>query len=337
MSGKLRLSEQFRLRFEQLRSATNDNPQTLLTFFQEKPEFERLAREVKIVADLIEKAADHSKAYKQVSPGFISDLKNYTQNWRSEVAYVDQWPLLSLDLLGDDSSPPTFEEFKKTHRLRGQKSGPDTDWDESFDPSEHDGATAIHEMISLAAEQGANRRRDTITGDDDFIANTFLIGAEAFEYFEKTIGIDVEAAFRRWNKLPAVYVPKHVSDRHGTEKGSLYALLDEAVRAYVAGASGAAIALCRALLETILRDHYMTPRIMREEGLKSDAKLGRVVHIAAERYRFLSKTKLDALRKGANTVLHQYSASGEIALEDEEKMLQFFKDLKFYIERAPDK
>jgi len=70
------LFEQFRLRFEQLRSATNNSPQTLLNFFNDKPEFDKLARDVKLVADLIEKAADHHKAYAQVSPGFIQDFKD---------------------------------------------------------------------------------------------------------------------------------------------------------------------------------------------------------------------------------------------------------------------
>ena len=338
MSSKLRLSEQFRLRFENLRLATNESPQTLLTFFREKPEFERLAREVKVVADEIEKASDYRKSHPQVSPGFISDFKDYTYKWRAEVTYVVDWPQLELNFFDeDDFEPPTFEQFKKTYRRAEQKTGPDTDWETDFDPSKHDGSVAIADMLSLVVEQGKDRRDNPDESMGDHIANTFLVGVEAFEYFERTIGIDVETAFRRWNKLPAVFVPKHVSDRHGlTEKGSLYALLDEAVRAYLAGAPSAAIALCRALLEMILRDHYMTSQIRREERLQGNESLAKIVHIAAKRYDFLTISKLDALREGGNTILHRYSAAGKLALDDEEKILQFFKDLKFFIEKAPE-
>jgi hypothetical protein len=52
-------------------------------------------------------------------------------------------------------------------------------------------------------------------------------------------------------------MPAHVSNEHGlTEKGSLNDLLDDAVRAYVFGAPAAAIAMCRAALEMVLKRHY---------------------------------------------------------------------------------
>ena len=332
MTSKLKLSEQFRLRFENLRRATNDSPQTLLTFFREKPDFERLAREVKVVADMIEKAADYRKAYAQVAPAFISDFKDFSYKWRAQVAYVERWPLLSLNLFNEDGfEPPSFEEFKKTiYRPAGEKSGPDAFSEDDFDPSAHDGAAAIHGMLSLVSDQGQFRRDNPADDMSDYIANTYLVGVEAFEYFEQTIGIDVGTAFRRWNKLPAVFVPKHVSDRHGlTEKGSLYALLDEAVRAYVAGAPAAAIAMCRAILEGVLRDHYLRGEVADKDSLHD------VIEIAAARYRFLDKRKLHDLRKRANGILHDYGGSPALDAQDEKAILQVFKDLKFYIEKAP--
>ena len=332
MSSKLMLSEQFRLRFENLRRATNDSPQTLLTFFREKPEFERLAREVKIVADEIEKAGDYRKAHPQESPGFISDFKDYTYKWRPEVTYVAEWSQLELNLFDeDDFEPQTFEQFKRTYRKAEQKTGPDADWETDFDPSKHDGSEAIADMLSLVVEQGKDRRDNPDEYMGDYIANTFLVGVEAFEYFERTIGIDVGTAFRRWNKLPAVFVPKHVSDRHGlTEKGSLYSLLDEAVRAYVAGAPAAAIAMCRAILEGVLRDHYLRGEVADKDSLHD------VIDIAAARYRFLDKRKLHGLRIRANSILHDYGGLPALGAEDEKAILQVFKDLKYYIEKAPE-
>ncbi|MGI3187377.1 hypothetical protein [Nioella aestuarii] len=70
--------------------------------------------------------------------------------------------------------------------------------------------------------------------------------------------ISVEKAFGRWNKVPAVFVLAHVSDRHGvTEKGSLFELLNDAIRAYFARSPAAAIAMCRAALEMVLRENYL--------------------------------------------------------------------------------
>ena len=54
-----------------------------------------------------------------------------------------------------------------------------------------------------------------------------------------------------------------VANRYGaSEKGSLLHLLDDAVRAYVSGAPAAAIALCRAALEMVLKRHYGWARPM---------------------------------------------------------------------------
>ena len=62
-----------------------------------------------------------------------------------------------------------------------------------------------------------------------------------------------------------------VANRYGaSEKGSLLHLLDDAVRAYVSGAPAAAIALCRAALEMVLKRHY-------GHGQWEKAKLGQLV------------------------------------------------------------
>ena len=39
----------------------------------------------------------------------------------------------------------------------------------------------------------------------------------------------------------------------------------------------------------------------------------------------------------ANKVLHQFALTGKLRDDDEVAILQLFKDLKFYIERAPSK
>jgi hypothetical protein len=331
MSKKLKLTEQFRLRFAQLRSATNNSPQTLLNFFKEKPEFELLACDVERAAELIEKAANYRKVHPQVEETFISEFKDYSYRWRTEVAYVTYCSDMSTIAFEDDDFEVTsFEDFKKTFARSSGRTEPDTYWETTFDPSRHDGAAAIRNLLALAMDEAQFRKDNASDEADDFVSNTHGIGIEAFEYFEKVIGIDVASAFRRWNMLPAVFVPKHVSDRHGlTEKGSLYALLGEAIRAYIAGAPAAAIAMCRAVLEVVLRDHYLRGEVDGKD------KLGVVIHLAAARYEFLCERKMRGLSDTANKVLHDYAGSGAIALEDDQAILKHFKDLKYYIEKAP--
>ena len=214
--SKLKLSEQFRLNFEQLKRACNGSPQTLVTFFQERPEFEKLARNLKQIADQIDRVSTFRKLHSQVSPEFIRDWKDYLYKWKSQVEYVDLWHILSLNLFDEpDFHPVTYDEFKKnTGKITGVEA-PDPSNDESFHPRNHDGGSAISQMIDLVRDQGQSRRDNAMDEADDFIANTYLIGVEAIEYLENVVGIDIARIFDRWNKLPPVFVPRHVSDKHG--------------------------------------------------------------------------------------------------------------------------
>ena len=89
---------------------------------------------------------------------------------------------------------------------------------------------------------------------------------KAWDFFDQTIGVDLEGVYRRWKQIPHILIPSHVSLAAGPRKpGGLIELLGEASRAYVFGAHGAAIAMCRAITETILVDHFRIPR--EREGL----------------------------------------------------------------------
>ena len=332
MSDEVSLTQLFRLRFEQLKTATNRSPKTLITFVGEKSSFHSLARDLKFVADEIEAAGDFDKAHPQVSVGFIEAWKDYLYNWRDQVAYAAAWPLLGLRIdLGTGTTVrdiPTFEEYRQRLKSERVKSGPDPDWDEHFDPRKHRGGDAIADLIRWATDEGQNRRDNGPDDAGSHIANICTVGVEAFDYMETVIGIDTDRVFRRWNQIPAVFVPKHVSDKHGlTGRDGLYALLNEAIRAYVAGATAASVAMCRALLEIILRDHYLKSEM--DRGNK--ASLDDVINLAAARYDFLNTKKMHRLRQDANRILHAAAA----AEDDETRIIQIFQDLKYWIEKAP--
>ena len=62
-----------------------------------------------------------------------------------------------------------------------------------------------------------------------------------------------------------------------------------------------------------------------------------MIDLAVARYGFLSDKKLHSLRMDANRILHAYNGAAPLSEEDERKLLSFLKDLKFYIERAPER
>ncbi|MEH6716508.1 hypothetical protein [Parasphingorhabdus flavimaris] len=321
----LTITERFLLAFKQLTSACNDNPQTLVTFFKERPQFTKLAWQVDDAANRIEKAEAVSKMMAQVSPEFIKAWKAYLYTWRKQINYV---VVSDLKLPDEFGPPPSFEEYAALQRSSKEKETPDPMIDDSFVPEFHDGGKAVAALVDLVLDQADFRRDDEF--DDSGIANTYEIGAQAIDHFEQVIGIDIQRAFDRWDSLPAVFVPKHVSDKHGlTAKDGLFALFGQAVRAYVAGAPAAAVALCRALLETVLRDHYLRGVDTRREDMKG------LIDIAVARYDFLQSAKLNDLRLDANKILHRF-AERRPGADDDKIVLGHLKDLKHYIEKAPE-
>ena len=335
--SELKLSEQFRLHFQQLRRACNDSPQSLINFFREKPKIEAHAKEVKRLADTIERVSTLRKLHAQIAPEFIRDWQNYLSNWKTQVEYVDLWPMLNSNLFDEeDFAPPSFECFRENRSGVSALESPEPLYDEKFEPTRHDGGIAVAEMVNLVAERAADRHVNAQDDNDIVMANTVLIGVEAIEHLENVIGIDIARIFERWNRMPAVFVPRHVSDHYGlTENRSLFGLFDQAVRAYVAGAPAAAIALCRSLLETVLKNHYLTAESGNERRKLDRAKLDKVIELAVARYDFLDKGQLDAHRKNANRILHDFSGGKALSTEDEIDLLKFFRDLKNYIEQAP--
>ncbi len=132
-------------------------------------------------------------------------------------------------------------------------------------------------------------------------------------------------------------MPAHVSNKYGlTERGSIYELIDDAVRAYVFGAPAAAIAMCRAILETILKEHYDLEFQYRDnKGKLRDKGLGELIILADERYKFVQGKRVRNLSDAANKIMHRYSARNKITVEDEKIIIDFFKTNKFLLERAP--
>ena len=77
-------------------------------------------------------------------------------------------------------------------------------------------------------------------------------GVEAWKSLVDEVGFDLEGVFRRRALVPFINIPSHVAKRHGDETLSLLTLLQQAHEAFVYGVPFAALALMRAILETVL-------------------------------------------------------------------------------------
>lgn len=253
------------------------------------------------------------KFHAQVPSEFEPAWRDYSKNWTGPIAGARLGELgFDLDKVASET-PSAADAFDEP------------EYDEHFDPRWDDGAAAI--------QTGLDHLGDKLSDYEDAefgstgAANLCRPALEAWDYLQKTIGIDVAGIFHRWRTVPVMFLPAHVSNRHGlTEKGSLFDLLDDAVRAYVAGAPAASTAMCRAALELVLREHYVRPT--------GEMSLDNLIDLAARRFEYLDAARLHRHRKAANRIMHGYVAK-KLTAEDEELILDFLRNLKFLIQRAP--
>jgi formylmethanofuran dehydrogenase subunit D len=119
------------------------------------------------------------------------------------------------------------------------------------------------------------------------------------DYAERLIGdhgLDLRGVFRRRALVPFVLVPRSIAAKHGSaEKLSMLKNLQQAHDAFVFGASYAALALMRSIMEAVLRDHYRADgKDMNERIQNARRQLPPGANDAA----------LHRLRKRANAILH---------------------------------
>ena len=59
--------------------------------------------------------------------------------------------------------------------------------------------------------------------------------------------------------------------------------------------------------------------------------------MANEKYEFIQRKRMKKLTDYANIIMHKYSLSKKLKHEDEKVIIEFFKTIKFLIEKAPDR
>lgn len=154
-------------------------------------------------------------------------------------------------------------------------------------------ASGIEEAIDFA--QFNADQEDRWIDQPDFIEG-IQEGIAAWERLSKDTGFDLQGVFRHRALVPFVLVPRQIAAKHGSA-GSLSMLknLQQAHDAFVFGATYAALALMRSIMEAVLRDYY------RAEGKDLNERIqnarGRLPPGASE-------GALQRMRKQANAILH---------------------------------
>lgn len=147
-------------------------------------------------------------------------------------------------------------------------------------------------------------------------------GVAAWEYLTETIGLDVTGVALRWHKLPRALVPLRAHE----SVESVLGLLEEAAKAYVFGLPAAAMAMCRATCEIVLKQFY-------DDGYENS--LDKIIFMAEKKFQHLKGLDLRKHVSAANRIMHNHGKSGRLSDAEDESARQFLETVKTLIERAP--
>jgi hypothetical protein len=176
------------------------------------------------------------------------------------------------------------------------------------------------EPLDLTVDNPADIVNDMFGWLGDLIANDYFNGSinenhlEAWDFFKKTIGIDLSKIYSRWCEVPDLFIPRNIT--------TIEELYNEAVRAYLFGLTEASVAMCRTLLEYVLKKYYHI----------SGDDLSRIISEAERRYTYLKGLKLHYKRELANKVLHDYENRGK---EIEKAAFDFLKTIRQLVNSIP--
>jgi hypothetical protein len=312
--------ESFLILFIKLQKQTNNLPANLEWLVNEKPNVAELCyflnkEYIEISRVLLKKPEKHT-----ISPNIFSKKwDDYKNNWAASVAEAakigDERLLEELakylqeitEQAIADGKAETAEEFlsQEYERLLEER-GP-----KRLDPLVDNPAGIIDDLYGLLFE---------LLGNDFFDGVINGRHLEAWDFFKDIIGIDYSKIYSRWQSAPELFIPIHMLNRNITPVQELY---NEAVRAYVFGLTEASVAMCRALLEHILRKYYRF----------SGDDLSRVISEAERKHGYLIRgLHLHSKRDLANKILHDYENRGQ---EIEKAALDFLQTIRHLVTNIP--
>lgn len=313
--AKQRITEDFVRHFRLVKERTGNSPFNIARALDRNPDLGVSIRELYRLWRIIEQHRLTSKrrVILQTHPDFPAALNDYRERWQSAWMDLEDWEdrKAGRETFGDWID----RALNKVEASSSTDSDPvDDEWD--FDPDEHSAASLVEQIsdyIDFKAEDSA----------------FFSRAKGALIWIRDTLGLDLRETECRFKEFPVIVIPEHVSNRHGPDDPrSLFAYLNDVRLAYIIGANLAAIAMCRACTEILIRIHYnrddrtdLTPLI------KSTLTRRDFAHLKAH--------NLVAKVREANDLLH-FNAQN-IATKERERTLvrDWVRSLEEMIARAP--
>jgi hypothetical protein len=243
----------FMAAFVELKSRFNDDPDRLVECWEQDERAQQLCDELHELAREFEVSEEWSAlAFTPHVPAAAAMARrDYEERWARRVDFIEsRWMHKLLARMIPGSTSPNFD------RRPDELSIEIENW--KYD------ARKERDLIEQSFEVLQAHQEIDEGGDLDWVIEAVW----AWKRLTKVAGLDVEGALWRRRALPHILVPQHVANRYGQKRASLYRRLHEAGRAFVFGAPLAALALQRAALEELLREHWGA-----ENGHVREAKL----------------------------------------------------------------
>lgn len=268
---------EFMTLFARLKLFSDDAPDDLSALAANDSSIEVLSTQLSLAAHLLKMNERRARELfaAPVDPDFLIAWRDYEERYESIVLGIVLSSFLPELGSGEASRIPKAE----------------LQWDIADDEASEQ-AGGIEDAIELA--------RYKVENDGDYLDPEFAQkveeGVAAWDRLSSDTGFDLRGIFRRRALVPFVLVPRRVAAKHGSaETPSMLKNLRQAHEAFVFGATYAALALMRSILEAVLRDHY------RAEG----KDLNERIQNARDRLpRGAGEPVLHRLRKLANAILH---------------------------------
>lgn len=310
--------ETFTALFNSLKKEVNDSPATLAWLSEQKSDVRRLAYLVGDIAEKIKKTkATSTERYLVAPTGFATAWKRFESQFAAPIKdiFVAEKKVVVDNFLGEIEKIAAQKGVSKDSILEKiyQEVASYRELGDSFDPISDNPVPLINEIFHMyesIVEQDLLDEGDVGLGDK-------AVGA--WRFFDKTIGMDHQSIYDRWKRIPELLIPAHALRVNSRPIIELY---NEAVRCYVFGNKVSAIAMCRALLEHILKKHY-----------KIDADdLDKTITMAEARYSHFKKMKLHDKRKLANEIMHRYEKHSEV---EDRVVIEFLKTIQTIVQQIP--
>lgn len=322
--------------FDRVRIKSEPNAKQFGERFNREEAFRIEVRNLRRIVVELDTSLARSKVKLEVSELARDAWREFQHEWRDLIECADE----HFDEGFDQEIWGWWKEGARIIRKNGHLYHGLEDYSpgEPFDEKVHNGGKLIefsrNEFAKYIASKELEQLDETEQNLFQDIRNVFMV----IRKVEHDMGADLTRAFRLWARLPPYLLPPAIDLGNKDSIDRFYEVLRDAIRAYVLGAKLSAISLCRALLESILKEFYASEHSTTSvKANKKSPDLEALIYEAKKKHEYLNVDLLHEIRKRANDVLHDSAAVTLRSKKLDEEILSYFKELKRMIDKLPPK